>query len=125
MTEKEILQAYNKKHGTFLPAMDTLRHRRYLTDALPTFMNCCEGGSCGCTGEDIQKPDAFEVAALAALDALHEVAHASYHSSQKRAVLEAIRAKIDEYRVVGEWRSKKYETNEGDTRRVLRDPSGR
>ena len=62
--------------------------------------------------------DAFEVAALAALDALHEVAHASYHSSQKRAVLEAIRAKIDEY--LSSWWVSGYlckkQTNEGDER---------
>jgi hypothetical protein len=70
-------------------------HRKKLVEALPTFMNQCEGGACGCTGEDVKAPNEFETAALAGMAAIETITYAPYHHSQKQAVLRALRAEID------------------------------
>lgn len=70
-------------------------HRKKLTTALPTFMNQCEGGACGCTGGDVKPPTLFEKAALDAMEALHTITFAACHHSHKKAILEALRVEIE------------------------------
>ena len=65
-------------------------HRDYLKQAIPTFMNQCEGGSCGCTGKDIKPPDSFELGALAVMQGLDDIHYAPYHHLAKVDVLRAI-----------------------------------
>ncbi len=71
-------------------------YRQRLVDALPTFMNQCEGGACGNEGEDIKLPDEFEIASLAALENIDTIKYAPYHRSHKIAIFNALKREIDQ-----------------------------
>jgi len=71
--------------------------REKIVRHLPTFMNTCENGACGCTGDNIKSPDEFQVATLTAMKCIHDIYYASYHDSQKLAVLAAIKEEIASY----------------------------
>lgn len=71
-------------------------HRAKFVAALPSFMNQCEGGACGNTGDDIVPPSEFEMASLEALDAVERVCgEAVVHWSQRKAILTVLREQID------------------------------
>ncbi len=72
----------------------SILHRQKLVHALPTFMNTCEGGSCGCIGDDAEEPDKFELAALAAMQAIDDIYYSPYHHSQQKAIYNVLIAEI-------------------------------
>lgn len=72
--------------------------RKALIAAQPTFMNCCKGGACDCTGDDIEEPDSFEVAAATAWQAISDIYYAPHHKSHKIAIFEALEKRIQKYK---------------------------